>query len=279
MLGSSRKEIEAFLTAKKQAYVTDSTNADTAYRRNLIRHELLPLLRRINPSFDETLIRTMRHVSEANDFVGRRIQRRLGRLCRILPDGVALSTESLRQDDLPELIVFALLRPFGFPPTTAEDIIRHLDDERGTLYQHAGYLCTRTRHTIEVRRCPTTFHAMPLSTGHNALPDGTNLNVAWLNSADIVADKHVACLDADNIGQQPLTCRSVRRGDRFAPYGMHGTKLISDFLADRGYGRISRMAAKVVLAGDDIVWVVGERPAQRYAIGPATRRQLRITLE
>ena len=55
MLGVTRSDVENFLRAEGETFVTDSTNTDTAIRRNLIRHEVLPLLRRLNPSVDATL--------------------------------------------------------------------------------------------------------------------------------------------------------------------------------------------------------------------------------
>jgi tRNA(Ile)-lysidine synthase len=54
-LNTRRADIEAYLTHLNQPWRTDSTNADTAYTRNKIRHELLPQLRTYNPNLDQTL--------------------------------------------------------------------------------------------------------------------------------------------------------------------------------------------------------------------------------
>jgi tRNA(Ile)-lysidine synthase len=54
-LGTRRTEIEAFLTQSNQPWREDSTNADPAYTRNRIRHQLLPILREYNPNLDYTL--------------------------------------------------------------------------------------------------------------------------------------------------------------------------------------------------------------------------------
>jgi tRNA(Ile)-lysidine synthase len=54
-LNTRRAEIEAFLNQLNQPWREDSTNTDTAYTRNRIRHELMPQLRRYNPSLDQTL--------------------------------------------------------------------------------------------------------------------------------------------------------------------------------------------------------------------------------
>jgi tRNA(Ile)-lysidine synthase len=55
LLGVERSQIEAYLRSLGQAWRTDASNADPAYTRNRIRHQILPLLREENPSLDQTL--------------------------------------------------------------------------------------------------------------------------------------------------------------------------------------------------------------------------------
>jgi tRNA(Ile)-lysidine synthase len=54
-LATRRAEIESFLKSIHQPWCEDSTNTDTAFTRNKIRHELLPQLRAYNPNLDQTL--------------------------------------------------------------------------------------------------------------------------------------------------------------------------------------------------------------------------------
>ena len=54
-LQTRRADIEAFLKSANQPWREDSSNTDTAFTRNRIRHELLPQLRTFNPSIDQTL--------------------------------------------------------------------------------------------------------------------------------------------------------------------------------------------------------------------------------
>lgn len=55
LLSTTRAQIESFLNARNQSWQTDSTNADTTYTRNRVRHDLMPQLRTFNPSIDQTL--------------------------------------------------------------------------------------------------------------------------------------------------------------------------------------------------------------------------------
>ncbi|HEX2918234.1 MAG TPA: tRNA lysidine(34) synthetase TilS [Edaphobacter sp.] len=55
LLSTTRAQVESFLNARHQPWRTDSTNADRAYTRNRIRHELMPQLRTFNPSIDQSL--------------------------------------------------------------------------------------------------------------------------------------------------------------------------------------------------------------------------------
>jgi tRNA(Ile)-lysidine synthetase-like protein len=62
-----RGELVAYLDSRGQRYVTDETNADTAFTRNKLRHEVLPLLEQINPGAIEHIARLSTLAREAVD--------------------------------------------------------------------------------------------------------------------------------------------------------------------------------------------------------------------
>lgn len=53
ILDFSKKELEEYCTIKKLPYCYDSTNSDTKFRRNYVRHKLIPAIEKINPNFRE----------------------------------------------------------------------------------------------------------------------------------------------------------------------------------------------------------------------------------
>ncbi|MCD8202423.1 MAG: tRNA lysidine(34) synthetase TilS, partial [Prevotella sp.] len=87
-----------------------------------------------------------------------------------------------------------------------------------------------------------------------------------------------AYLDADKL-QLPLRQRPWQQGDRFRPFGMRGSRLVSDFLTDLKLNRFQKERQQVLLSGDQIVWVVGFRTDDRFRVTASTRRIYCIRLE
>ena len=90
-------------------------------------------------------------------------------------------------------------------------------------------------------------------------------------------DSDVAPLDAATIAF-PLIIRQVQTGDRFYPFGMNGSKLVSDFLTDRKLNLLEKRRQLVVTdASGTILWLVGLRTDHRYRVTSSTTRILRLT--
>ncbi len=69
LLGMTRTQIEGYAHRHGLRWREDRTNKDSAYKRNLIRHEIIPLLERLNPSVVKVLNRDMKHFTEAQEIV------------------------------------------------------------------------------------------------------------------------------------------------------------------------------------------------------------------
>ncbi len=81
LLDAPRKDLEAFLRRRGIKWRTDATNGEGSYRRNRLRNDLLPLLRRHNPRVDDALVRLADTASAEDqllDDLARRALRNLG---------------------------------------------------------------------------------------------------------------------------------------------------------------------------------------------------------
>lgn len=239
LLGMTRAEIEEYLAAMGQHYIIDSTNTDTHYRRNKIRHELLPLLRTINPSIDRTLTETMTHLREAENALINCDNTR----------NVYHQTQTLLQ--------------LGFSPTQIEQM---RNAENGTYTTAGTMMLTKHRGELLWDTIPTAVAPTPVEA--RRLPR---------EAVDDLRNPHVAIIDVRSV-QGSLYIRSIREGDRFQPYGMKGTKLVSDYLTDRHRSRLEKLSALVLCDDAGILWLVGERIAARAAVTSTTTEVFVVSL-
>ena len=69
LITCTREDIEAYCAEHHLPYVTDSSNADTAYARNRIRHAVMPQLRAINPQTTTAITRFIEQARQVDDFI------------------------------------------------------------------------------------------------------------------------------------------------------------------------------------------------------------------
>ena len=282
MLTLTRQEIEDFLEEESIDFVTDHTNTDTRFRRNKIRHEVLPLLHSINPSVDQAIADTMQHLSGTACLAEYAVNHLRNILCKDVDKGIDIDKTTLLSLPFPtegrQALLHELLAPYQFSPVLS-DIFAGFSKEPGSIFESRDYIATHTAKGLSIR--PKPKHCPPLALPFNdtvLLPNGTLLQTQCLARTElpeIPRSADTACLDADKV-KETLHCRSIQEGDRFRPFGMHGTKLVSDYLTDRKRSRIEKMATCVVCDGSQIVWLIGERPDDRYAITSNTRNILLI---
>jgi tRNA(Ile)-lysidine synthase len=102
LLAVTRADVIAYLRFLNQPFREDSSNANPAFTRNRIRHELLPLLRTFNPRVADVLGRLARQAEEAHDFIE-------AELARVVPEVMRPSAGSLTILDASRL---TSLQPF-----------------------------------------------------------------------------------------------------------------------------------------------------------------------
>ena len=145
LLFARRSTLEAYAKTKTIVHRTDASNATTDYRRNRLRHEIIPALTQLNPQFAERTLTTQAHLRETEwltDFATRTL---LQQWLTPLEDGWALDLSELRRHPATRSILFAWLQPYGFGEVRITQLAQHiLSDQSGG--QFAG-----PTHTVRVK--------------------------------------------------------------------------------------------------------------------------------
>lgn len=260
LLCLSRADILDYLESIGQPFVTDSTNLQDEYTRNKIRLHLLPLLETINPSARNNILQTAKHLDAAALVYRQGIEAGKKRVCT--PRGICI--RSLLQEAAPETLLFEILHGFGFNGAQVHDVFQSLTGQAGKTFHAPGASLIKDREYLLVETDAAVVR-----------PQLQMETVERTADFAIPRDKAIACLDADKI-VHPLSLRRWKHGDSFVPFGMKGRKKVSDYLTDRKFSLAQKARQWVLCCGEDIVWLVGERPDDRFCIRAGTRRILMV---
>ena len=280
LLCVSRAEIEAFLSERRQKYVTDSTNLETDVLRNKVRLQVLPLLRELNPAVSENIRRTAENLLEAQEV--------LDSILDNYKDSNVLELSEIEKYGSSEYVVFEWLKNYGFNGSLVRQILNA--DSGGIVSSASGYDVLKDRTRLIVEKTDVTFQAhrnvisMPSKRivvpeeGTYILDENSKVKVRKC-AAYVSKDPYVATLDADKVAF-PLTVRRVEEGDWMVPYGMKGRKLLSDLMTGLKMNVFEKRRQLVVVDSQGIiVWAVGLRTDHRVAVGDQTKTVLEISFD
>ncbi|MBQ8221363.1 MAG: tRNA lysidine(34) synthetase TilS [Bacteroidaceae bacterium] len=282
LLCLTQEEIHHYLTHIGQDYVTDSTNLTDAYSRNKIRLKLLPLMQEINPNAAENIAQAATHLAEAATIYNKAIADNNKRIISVQADGITISIDTLLSTDAPKAQLFEILKPYGFNSAQVNDIFKSLSSESGRMFHASSHTLLRDRKHLILRNNPTgdpvTTHTTLPSEGTIKLPDGTTLKISRIvptETWEVPRNNNICVLDASRLSQ-PLIVRHPQEGDRIRPFGMRGSKLLSDLYTDLKLSRMEKQQQWVLCHDNRIVWAIGLRTSELFRLHGNEREVLII---
>lgn len=284
-----RKEIEDYLHSIGQSYVTDSTNAVSDVLRNKIRLLLVPLMQQILPKSPENIAKTANYMREVEAVYDDTIRAELSNLVRKLQphigsadqrEAYAVKIVDLHDLPSPECFLFEWLRPYGFNSSHVLQIAENLDAQSGKTFRSASHVLyfDRDELVIAPQYQPVLSLKIP-EDGFYTWQDKIKIRIATTDNIEVSKSDFCVTVDKEKV-EFPLTVRVIHSGDRFLPYGMKGTKLVSDYLTDKKISLWAKQSQMVITDNkDDIVWLVGHRIDHRFRITSSTTLVLKMELQ
>jgi len=273
-----RDEIIEYLTSNNINFVTDSTNNEDIYVRNKIRLNIIPLLKSINPSAVQSIIKTSENLVSTEKIYNTAIKNIRELLIRDNHINIAL----LKQQEEPKTILFELLHPYGFNIDTISNIIHSLDGISGKVFYSKDYRIVKDRETliIENRNGTKENDTYLINENVTSINKPVSLSLETIKMSDSIEIEkapHIIYIDKDKISF-PLVIRKWKQGDRFIPFGMQGNKKLSDYFSDQKLSLAEKENTWLLCSGEKIVWVIGKRADDRFKITSKTDKVLRIIL-
>ena len=295
-----RSEILNYTIENKMAFVTDTTNTDLAYRRNQIRHHLIPELKEsYNPAIVDSLNR-LGEILQAEDkwmdealepfFNECVITRTSDRISLAIPGVKGMDPAAARR--IIRKAIFSVkqdLRRITFLHVDAVLELARKDQSYGRLDLPDGVRVVKEAAALIIKMEGQESCADIIDYRYTIAGEGITL-IKEANAAiklveigtDEVPDfkdtgKSRVYFDRDCL-QFPLVVRSFRPGDRFSPLGMVGTQKLKKYFINNKIPAHQSKKCPLLLSADKIIWVAGHRIYNSVILGPKTRHVLMAEL-
>lgn len=275
ILSLSRDEVEEYINLSELDYVTDSTNKEVIYVRNKIRNTILPLMKEINPSVYEAIEATANHLRETELIYRSALNEIIEKIVEVREDVIYIDLQKLSQQTAVRTVLYEILKSYGFATSQLDDIIASFNEESGKRFFSYTHRIIKDRNKLIVA---------PLGKEDNFLihyPAEELLNVEYIdieNLPPLTRNSGCAYFDADKL-PSTLIVRHWRMGDRFIPFGMKGTQKLSDYFTSHKFSLLQKEQIWLLVSGEDILWLVGERQSNKYRITEATKRVAKFTIK
>ncbi len=292
LLDFSREEIIEFLQRQSIGYRVDSSNVKPKYLRNRVRLELMPKIEELfgKTSLDN-IARAAGIIATQEEYLRHQADKRFRRDAHWTPFGkIVLDLKRFRgYHDISKCLMLATaferltgsLKDFDFAATRR--VFSCIEAGSGQVDLKAKLICEVARNNLYIYRRSKRPALIAVDIPGTTLltPYGLKLTVN-LPAADRIRQEVVkkttrkrAFLDLVSLPGK-LSIRTMLPGDRFRPLGMQGSKKLSDFFIDRKLERPLREEVPLLLAGGEIVWVVGQEIAEPAKVTSGSRQIIKL---
>lgn len=284
LLPLTRGEIICYLEQKGIPYIIDRTNSSNDFRRNRLRNIVIPAAEECFPGAKAGFSRSIGHLSADNRLLRSLVSQK--RVSYTDGDGRICVRRLLSREPEPLVLLYHLLD--GDLDESAVRNIAASINESGKFFTGRSGVCylldrgylVKTGGTPELHcqehACRVELSRERLEQGcvRIPLPEGDaelhvrlvprrgfrprrDMDFAWFDSA---------LLDSP----EGLVLRHPRVGDRIQPFGMEGTRLLSDVFSDGKVPLTEKHKRWVLATGPHILWVPGHRTSNLLRVGPST---------
>lgn len=278
LLPFSREEILKYAKENAIEWREDSSNASNKYLRNKIRHDLVPILKEINPDFLKAFQKTQAYLQQSNEMVEDASIMIYQQVAKEVGDEIHFDLNQLKKLPNYKSYLYQWLNEFGF--LAWNDIYNLVDSQSGKQVFSPEFRLLKNRTTLIVSPISGIDADEEYKIEENTTQVNFPLKLKLCRVDDITLNSNTTIfVDAEKI-RFPLILRKWKDGDSFYPFGMQGkSKKISKLFKDEKLSLIQKENTWILCSNDQIVWVVGIRQDERFKIENTSKKILKIELQ
>lgn len=281
ILFATKESIVSYAKMNQLKWRDDASNEIDEYARNFIRLNVVPLLKEINPNLENTTLHTVARLKQVEDAFLDAFELHKKDFEVIAKDHFKVSIKKML--GLPKAYLTHYLEAFGFSFNQIQLVFNIIssDFQPGKRFISPNYILVIDRDflVITIAHFKTDAEILINENDEEVNFDQLKLQLSTVVDLQIEDLKNptIGFFDLDKL-KFPLRIRNWTEGDSFIPYGMKGNKKVSDFLVDSKVPLNLKSNVRVLLSGDDIIWVIGMRTGEKFKVSNTTKKILRIRM-
>ena len=273
LLTFSRNEIEAFAKENAVEWREDSSNASDNYLRNKLRHEVIPVLKELNPSLLDSFENTISNLQQSQSLVNDASQMVYKQVVSE-EDTIKIDISKLKAFQNYKAYLYQWLNEYGFSDwNSVYDLI---DAQSGKQVFSETHILLKDRNYLILFPKQNENESIHFLVAKGQKEIKFPLKLEFCNVDDISVNTTNTIFVDEDILQFPLIIRKWQEGDFFYPFGMNGKKKLSKFFKDEKFSLIDKSKTWLLCSDNEIVWVIGSRQDERFKVTNTTTKILKI---
>ena len=282
LLPFTKKEIETYANNNNLSWREDLSNTETKYLRNKLRHDVIPLLKEINPNLLESFAKTVEHLKGSKQIVQDRIDGIKKDVTIESDKNLKFKIQNLKSLSNPKAYLFELLNIYGF--TQWDDVLNLLEAQSGKQVYSKTHRLIKDRDylildKIKNKNQPNIYKINESDTNLKAQNLSLKIQKSNLDDFKHLEKNSTKIIYIDkSLLIFPLTVRKWEKGDYFYPLGMRGKKKLSKYFKDEKLSVLDKENNWLLCSNNNIVWILNHRQDDRFKINDTTKNILKIEI-
>ncbi|MBK20829.1 MAG: tRNA lysidine(34) synthetase TilS [Flavobacteriales bacterium] len=271
LLCVSRDEINDFIYANHIPFREDCSNASGKYFRNKIRHQVIPVLKEINPSLFQAINNSTKRLKAVECNWEEQYEAWKSTL-KTKDNSLILPFSQIQKATITFLQQFFRSKGFSYPDIESMISTKH---KGKSFYGKDNWKVVTASNQLEI------FQSKEPELKEYYLDQEMPIDLTiecFENGITLQPNGNKAYINADKV-QGKLKIRKWKQGDWFIPLGMNGKQKISDYFTNNKFSLKDKEDTWLLCDAEKVVWIIGHRSDNRYRVDPGTKNIYVISLQ
>lgn len=280
LLFATKEMIKNYAKKHNIQFREDSSNQEVKYKRNFIRHQIIPELKKLNPILEETLNTSIHYFKQSSQIVTQFCKSKFNDICEENNERLKINIALLLSEPQKETLLFEWIHPKGFKTNQIEQLMKVLSDKNnvGKFFESSTHQLAVDRTYLIVKKKTNEINTTEFKI--NSISDTTHLPIKLvleeIKQTSFTNNKNELFISVTD-HFFPLTLRKWKTGDKFQPFGMNGFKKLSDYFKDQKLSKFDKETVWILESNQQIICIVGYRMDNRFKVTNESNQILKLT--